>query len=198
MNNFPIDIDLTSIKPFLDEITLSSSKINENQDKILKILESLDSRITNLEKNINKDSKVNLEDFSYLKELKNETLELSKEIVIKALSFRDYRSIIHIFREFYKVKNDKKYSYPIRIISKRSYDFYDNGKWNNDLYGYISMNTLINNIQNLFIKHNNLDNDSVTQDDFLLNQDFIYKLSTEKYKKDVFRNIIEEVRINTH
>ena len=178
------------------DINLALSKINDNQDKILKILENLDNRITNLE-NKNKNIKMD-EDFSYLKELKNEAIELNQDIVIKALSFRDYRSVIHICREYYKIKNDKKYCYPIRIISKRSYDFYENGKWNNDLYGYISMNTLINNIQNLFIKHNNLDNDLVSSDNFLLNQDFIYKLSDEKYKKSVFKNIIEEVRCNTH
>ena len=191
------EINLTSIKSFLDEIALSSSKNMENQDKIIKILETLDKRITDLEKTINKQIKDDTEDFSYLKELKNEPLQLNPEIVIKALTYRDYRSVIYIFREYYKIKSDKKYSYPIRIISSKSYDFYENGKWTKDLYGYISMNTLINNIQNLFIKHNDLDNDLVSQDDFLLNQDFIYKLSTEKYKKDVFKNVIEEVRINT-
>ncbi len=190
-------IDIPSIKSFLDEIALSSSKNTENQDKIIKILESLDKRITDLEKTIYKQLKDESDDFSYLKELKNEPLELNTEIVIKALTFRDYRSVIYIFREYYKIKSDKKYSYPIRIISSKSYDFYENGKWNKDLYGYISMNTLINNIQNLFIKHNNLENEILSQDDFLLNQDFIYKLSTEKYKKDVFKNVIEEVRINT-
>lgn len=191
------EMSITSIKSYLDEISLSSSKNMENQDKIIKILESLDKRITDLEKTINKQLKDESGDFSYLKELKNEVLELNPEIVIKALTFRDYRSVIYIFREYYKVKSDKKYSYPIRIISSKSYDFYENGKWNKDLYGYVSMNTLMNNIQNLFIKHNDLDNELVSQDDFLLNQDFIYKLSTEKYKKDVFKNVIEEVRINT-
>lgn len=191
------EINVTSIKSYLDEISLTSSKNMENQDKIIKILESLDKRITDLEKTINKQMKDESGDFSYLKELKNEVLELNPEIVIKALSFRDYRAVIYIFREYYKIKSDKKYSYPIRIISSKSYDFYENGKWNKDLYGYVSMNTLMNNIQNLFIKHNDLDNELVSQDDFLLNQDFIYKLSTEKYKKDVFKNIIEEVRINT-
>jgi len=191
------EINVLSIKSFLDEISLSSSKNMENQDKIIKILESLDKRITDLEKTIDKQLKDESGDFSYLTELKNEALELKPEIVIKALTFRDYRAVIYIFREYYKIKSDKKYSYPIRIISSKSYDFYENGKWNKDLYGYVSMNTLINNIQNIFIKHNDLDNELVSQDDFLLNQDFIYKLSTEKYKKDVFKNIIEEVRINT-
>ena len=43
-------------------------------------------------------------------------------------------------------------------------------------------------------KYNNIDN--LSNEDFLLNQDFIYKLSNEKVKKDIFKSIIEEVRIN--
>ena len=39
--------------------------------------------------------------------------------------------------------------------------------------------------------------DPKNNDLFLLNQKFIYKLSDDKYKKSIFKNIIEEVRINT-
>jgi hypothetical protein len=193
-------IDISTLTTYLDEITMMSSKmeiLESNQDKILSMLEKLNSRITGIEEKLKEktDNKIE-EDSSYLKELKKETIELNENIVMTALSFRDYRSVIHIFRNYYKTKTDKKYCYPIRIVSKRSFDFYENGKWNNDLYGHISTNTLINNIQNLFMKHNSLENENISENDFILNQDFIYKLSDEKFKKDIFKNVIEEVRIN--
>ena len=46
------------------------------------------------------------------------------------------------------------------------------------------------------MKHNSLENENISENDFILNQDFIYKLSDEKFKKDIFKNVIEEVRIN--
>ena len=119
---------------------------------------------------------------------------MNEKEVLDILKYRDYRTIIYVFRHFYKNKNNEKYVYPIRIISKRSYEYYDNGKWNPDTYGSHCLNTICLNAQNLFIKYNNID--KMNGEDFLLNQDFIYKLSNEKYKKDIFKNIIEEVRIN--
>ena len=114
--------------------------------------------------------------------------------MLKALNYRDYRSIIYIFRYCYKNKLNEKYLYPIRITGKKSFEYYDNNKWNPDLYGYHSMNIIFNNIQNLFIKYNDLDN--IDAENFLLNQNFISNLSDDKHKKNIFKNIIEEVRIN--
>jgi hypothetical protein len=55
------------------------------------------------------------------------------------------------------------------------------------------------NVQNLFLKYNSLDDDEeISGEDFLLNQKFICKLSDEKYKKEILKSIIEEVRINSN
>jgi hypothetical protein len=67
-------------------------------------------------------------------------------------------------------------------------------KWNPDLYGHYSTSIICSNIQNLFTKYNNIED--FDSDDFIINQQFICKLSDEKYQKSIFRNIIEEVRIN--
>jgi hypothetical protein len=184
-----------NFKIILEEILSISSKINEEQQLIISKLTNLENRILIIEKNIV--IKKNSEDNEYydsLKDIKLENIEINSEDVIKALTYRDYRSIIYIFKLFYKNKINSKYTYPIRIVSARSFDYYANSKWNSDLYGYHSMNTIITNIQNLFIKNN--DSDKINIDQFLLNQEFICKLSNEKYKKDIFKNIIEEVRIN--
>jgi hypothetical protein len=173
-------------------------KISKITDEILKKIDKLEERITNIETKIENNKLVEKKEENLmcenLRELKKEDLNIDEKDVIQALKYKDYRSIIFIFKLYYKNKNNSKFVYPIRITGKRSYEFYFNNKWNPDVYGYNSMNILFLNIQNLFIKYNNIDN--LSNEDFLLNQDFIYKLSNEKIKKDIFKSIIEEVRIN--
>jgi len=184
-----------NFKIILEEILSISSKMYQEQQMIISKLTILETRILNIEKNmINNKNNESIECNESLKDIKLENLEIDSEDVIKALKYRDYRSIIYIVRLFYKNKINSKYAYPIKIVSARSFEYYANSKWNSDLYGYHTMNTIITNIQNLFIKNNDCDN--INTDEFLLNQEFICKLSNEKYKKDIFKNIIEEVRIN--
>ena len=162
------------------------SQIIQNQTEIL-------NKLNNIEKKLLKDNNTSL-----TIELKHEVLKIDNIDISKALKYRDYRSIIYIFKLYYKNKiAESGIVYPIKIIGKRSYEYFLNNKWNPDLYGYYSMNTICLNIQNLFIKYNILDSpDAISIEDFMLNQDFIYKLSDEKHKKDIFKSIVEEVRIN--
>ena len=193
-NEQTLDIKNDINKNILDKILSISSKINESQEKILEKISSLEERIQNIEKKIESNSKNNELSSNNLKELKKEELIISKEDILKALSYRDYRSVIYIFKNIYKNKTNSEYSYPIKITGKRSFEYYNNMKWNPDIYGHYSTSIICSNVQNLFTKYNNID--EFTSDDFIMNQQFIYKLSDEKYQKSIFRNIIEEVRIN--
>lgn len=184
--------DFNSYKDFLEEILNISSKIYDSQKEILTKLDTFEKRIIDLEKSIKPyKNDNNIED---LKELKYEELYVDINEINKALLYADYRSVIYIFRLIYKNKSNTNYVYPIRITGKRSYEYYDNNKWNPDLYGHHSMNVICKNIQDLFISFNTVDNYNIEQ--FMSNQTFILKLSNDKYKKDIFKNIIEEVRIN--
>lgn len=181
-------------------IKIKNSDSNILLEKMYDMLIKLDLRVQNIENKLeqslfNKNSNDPLL-FKNLIELKHEIMIVDDNEVIKALSYRDFRSILYIFKLYYKNKSGTKYVYPIRISGKRSYEYYLNGEWNSDLYGYYSMKTICTNMQNLFIKINDLDNKKINKDDFLLNQEFIYKLSEEKYIKDVFKSLIEEIRIN--
>lgn len=178
-------------KVFLEKILNISYKIYDSQKEILKKMDIFEKRILDLEKLIKYHKTDNTEN---LKELKYEKLEIDSNEVDKALLYLDYRSIIYIFRIVYKNKSNSNYVYPIRISGKRSYEYYYNNKWNPDLYGHYSMNVIIKNIQDLFISFNNVENYDVEK--FMDNQTFIFKLSNERYKKDIFKNIIEEIRIN--
>jgi len=168
--------------------------ILNNTNKIMDKLNSLEERIQLIEKKLKSTNQDNHLPFNNLKELKKEDLNVKKEDVLKALTYKDYRSVIYIFKNIYKNKINTEYAYPIKITGKRSFEYYDNMKWNPDLYGYYCTSIICTNIQNLFTKYNNIDDFS--SEDFIMNQEFIYKLSNEKYQKSIFKNIIEEVRIN--
>ena len=181
-------MDNETNKIILEKILSIISKTSNTQEEILSKLENFELRISNIEKSIKNNSIENL------KELKYETLIVDNEEINKALNYCDYRSIIHIFRIIYKNKNNSNYVYPIRITGKRSYEYYDNNKWNPDLYGHHSMNVICKNIQELFMSFNIIENYNI--DEFMSHQTFIFKLSDDRYKKDIFKNIVEEVRIN--
>ena len=170
-------------QPTLEEIYNICSKILEK-------LDNLETRVSKLESCEMKEG-IHIEN---LIELKEENLELSKEDVLKGLKYRDYRSVLNIFRKIYNNKTNIGASYPIRITGKRSYEYYYNKKWNPDVYGHRIGYIICLNVQNLFLKHNVFN--GADCDEFLLNQKFIYKLSDEKYKKEIIKVIIEEIRIN--
>ena len=173
--------------------------IEDQNNKILEKLGKLEERMSNLEWKVENviQEKSDYYNSETLKELKSENIELDRKDVLKALKYRDYRSAVCIFRLYYKNKEAEKYMFPIRITSKRKFEYYENNKWNPDLYGYHITHILCRNIQNLFMKFNDMDNGDISLDDFFLNQQFINKLSDEKYKKDIFKNIIEEIKINS-
>lgn len=174
------------------------NNISSNQKLLLDMVIKLDERIKNIENRLVSKNKIKDDPSLYqdLIELKVENIVYDNNDAIKALFYRDFRSILIIFRSYYKCKTSSNYSYPIRIIGKRTYEYYLNGKWIPDPHGHYSMKTICNNIQNLFIKVNDIDNKNINQDNFLLNQEFIYKLSDEKTIRNIFKSIIEELRIN--
>ena len=56
------------------------------------------------------------------------------------------------------------------------------------------MNIICKNLENLFIKYNVIE--KIDIDNLLSNQEFIYKLSNDVYKRKLLPFIIEEVRQN--
>jgi hypothetical protein len=195
---------------FLEKILFISSKIKEDQQKLIDKIEGLEQRMILIENKVDltmhlvKKGKYNPDLLNTtpeenIVELKRENLNISENDIVKAINYRDYRSVIYLFKLYYKNKINKNYMYPIRIIGKRSYEYYANNKWNSDLYGHFIMNTICQNIENLFLTINNLDeySDLIDEDDFIPNQNFINKLSVEKYKKEIFRSIIDEVKLNS-
>jgi hypothetical protein len=172
-----------------------SNKMETDNKLIFSKLENLENRINSLEtKTLKNNTQETIEN---LVEIKRDSLNsLSETDFFNAIKYKDYRSVLYIFRIVYKNKFNLNYVYPLRISGKRSFEYYANKKWNPDTYGHHSMNAIITNIQDFFIKYNDIENPNIDQDNFFLYQEFISKLSKEKYRKDIFKHIIEEIRVN--
>jgi len=174
---------LNITEQFNDKLDTLDKKVNDKFEELNNKFEELNNKISTVSSNSNNE---NVED---LKELIKENLNIDKKDVLKALSYKDYRSILILFKLYYK--NDKN-KYPIRLFKVRKFEYYAKKKWNQDLYGNHSMDILIGNMQDLFIKYNDIN--TITYDEFIMNQDFINQLDNEKFKKDIFKAIADEIK----
>ena len=190
----------------LDELNKINSKFEEmNQTFILKFnkfeqkIINLDNKITHIENKLKSSNNINYtynDDNEELKELvKDCSINIDKDIVLRALSYRDYRTVIILFKNYYLNENNKFNKYPIKVVGKRTYEYYLNKRWINDPYGHYIKHTVLLNIQTVLIRYNN--NDYIKDyDNLIMNQDFIYKLTEDKFSKNYFRHIIEEIKNN--
>lgn len=178
--------------------------MEKNQNELLQKIDGLSERIDKIEEKITKIENIpqqtniitaNLNDS--IVELKMTDLDIPKEEIIKALNYRDHRSIMMLFKKYYKNKSHPKYPYPIRIKSAKVYEYYSGGDWINDIYGYRIANIICTNFERLFIRYNDISDENIPEDVFLSNQSFISKLTQEKFKKDILKHILEEIRITS-
>ena len=192
----------------MNNINLISEKINDlvksfdkmNESFLLKFnsfeqkIEQLDNKINIIENKLNIDNKI-FDEPEEVKELVKEVIEIDESIALRALTYVDYRTVIIIFKEYYYNELNKNNNYPIKVTGKRSYEYFLNKKWIHDQYGHYIKHTILLNIQTLLFKYNN--NDYINDYNTLVkNQDFIYKLTEEKYSKNYFRHIINEINNN--
>lgn len=154
---------------------------NENKDLNQNIF-NINHTLNNLNQSVNSNIIINLV---------KEEMNIKHEDIKKALVYKDYRTILYLFKLYYKNKSNKENVYPIKIKGKRTFEYYNNN-WIHDANAHYIKNTLFMNIQTELYKYNNLDNINDV-DDIYNNQVFINKLSDDKYKRDVFKHIIDEV-----
>jgi hypothetical protein len=173
---------------FIDKLEETMIEMNENNfSKIEKLFESFGKKNTKI---------ISDKPTTNLKELKREKIFMEESKVLKALEFRDYNSVIYIFKNIYKNNTEGEYSYPIRVNSKNKIEYYDNKTWNADIGGVYSKKTIINNIHDLFCQYCSYEvsNDDEVNEKFILNQEFITKLSDNKYQKQLFENLLNEIK----
>lgn len=182
------DIILEEIKKLSNTFLESITKIDEKIDEIISRVSKLENKVQIIEHNKNNN------DAKKIKELRIENIELPDFDIIRALNYKDHRSVLYIFKLYYKNKLNLKHAYPIRIKGQRSFEYYSNDEWVPDLYGNNIMNIICKNMENLFIKYNVIE--KIDIDNLLSNQEFIYKLSNDVYRRKLLPFIIEEVRQN--
>lgn len=183
-----------SVSRILMRMEMMNGEIFRKLDMIYHRIEHIEERITHIEE---------CQKFSYaefsgeiikIKEMKLESYPIPEYDVMKALTtYHDHRSFIYIFKLYYRSIQGGKIFYPIRMKNRRTFEYYYGGRWILDPNGYQSIKILCTNIQNLFLKHNVIENKSITEDEWFMNQTFIMKLSEERYRKEIWKHVVCEI-----
>ncbi len=180
-----------------NRLSIYQNTLIEKMEIMFERISNIENRLTKLEQN----TRSNYIEFDgeivSIKELKLERLEIDEDIVLKALVYKNYQSVITIMRHYYRSGKGNKMFYPIRMRSKRNFEYFFNNQWLSDSYGHYITKVICTNIQNLFLKYNNFSNKRIKDEDFYLNQQFILKLSEDKYKKEIFKHIVDEIMTTT-
>ena len=169
------------------EVLTNNQQQNNNQNENIDLKQNIfniNHTLNNLNQSVNSNSNIIIN-------LIKEEMNFKHEDIKKALVYKDYRTILYLFKLYYKNKSNKENVYPIKIKGKRTFEYYNNN-WIHDANAHYIKNTIFMNIQTELYKYNNLDNINDV-DDIYNNQVFINKLSDDKYKRDVFKHIIDEV-----
>jgi len=189
----------------LEKLALLTENLNLKNDTLIQKFESIENKMNELsDKVLLLEKKMNHPNNPYanldinsvqedIMELKKKNVHLEQSVVLRALTFRDYRTVIILFKEIYFKEENVIDKYPIRLTGKRSYEYYLNNKWITDPYGHYIRDIILSNIQTTLFKYNTYE--YIKDNDILImNQDFIYKIMDEKYSKIYFRNMIQEIR----
>lgn len=126
---------------------------------------------------------------------------IGDSIILDKLSFRDHRSIIKLMQMYFKsdtMFENSKINYPIRCKGKIDFEYFSDGKWIEDKYGFNTVEIIFRNFKNLFMCVNRFPNSnkpSFTASDLIENQKFIHTLSEycDKHKKDFKRFLRNEL-----
>ena len=178
--NSHIDIKLEELSSlFINKIDLISNRLDEMSKKV----EIIEKTIT--EKPIKSDE---------MRPIIKEKLDISvnKKLITKLLNSKNVESDVKVFSEYYIVKYNEGssiyYSSPIKSISVRKYQYWNNEKWIDDMDGYYIKKILIYNIQKLYIRANTIDSTEEV-DIFEDNQKYIDNMSTDKYGRLFMREL---------
>lgn len=123
------------------------------------------------------------------RELKKEIINFDDdEFIKKNLINCDINSDINLFKHLYLNNSNC----PIRYINKNNYQYWFNGKWNDDIGGEEIVSILVNNIRKLYTKINTFEN---FESSLYKYQTYINKMNEKKYKDSFIKLIKELVRI---
>lgn len=176
-----------------NKVNYSILRANHLTSDSTKAVASLaDTVNNNLEEGNNKKKKN--KNKCYYKEIKRESINIDQNIVKRCLDNCNLQSDVDLFKIIYTDTTYKEY-YPIRHIKKKFQYWLDNKMNDDDTNGSYIKNTILKNIEELYLKINNYENYSSNIEQFLKNQEHINILMEEKYKDRFLAKIIETIVI---
>jgi len=188
----------------MESITLENmnkhidTKFDEMTSLFLEKIQEVSSRLDDLDKKVEKiettiTNKPMLSDD--LRSIVKEKLDLSanKKQIVKLMNAKNVEADVKVFAEYYMVKyNDGanvNYSSPIKSVSARKYQYWNNGKWVDDMDGYYVKKVLVYNIHKLYLKANSFTVDPEEIEVFEENQKYIDSMMSDKYSRLFMREL---------
>ena len=110
---------------------------------------------------------------------------ITREIVLKNLSLRSIKGDLNLIKKYYLLEGKKS----IELMNSRRFEYWRDGRWHIDMDGHYIGKVLCNNLQKLYTSVNYLSNLDNNLNDFMQNQVHINKISNEKYRKELVKNL---------
>jgi len=118
--------------------------------------------------------------------LKDELFDIGVDELLDTLSLNNTKSDMCIIKKYYFSSE----LVPIRRMNMRHYEYWDDG-WKLDLYGKNIVNIISNNLYRTYLSVNTIDN--LTAEQFISNQNYLFKIIKDKYKKNLLKEIVNEL-----
>lgn len=161
---------------------------NKDEDKLSLILKEL----RDIKNDINMiKSKLNDKEENNIINLKKEVLNLDMDYLVSMLNHRSHLTEINIFKKYYM----DGLTCPVKIEGVRKILIYMNDNWILDMNGKILTDILCMNIQRTLTGVNVIDNIE-NMEKFLENQLYINKFNDYKYRREVYKSIINYITCN--
>ena len=161
-------------------------------EKILEVstrLDSLDKKVEIIEKTLTNKPMMSEDLRSIIKEKLD--ISANRKLIEKLLNSRNIEADVKVFAEYYIIKYNEganiNYSSPIKSVSARKFQYWNNGKWTDDMDGYYIKKVLVHNIHKLYLKANVYDSEK--SDQFEENQKYIEIMQTDKYARLFMREL---------
>ena len=125
-----------------------------------------------------------------IKEIKKEQYNLDEDFVRSCLNSGSIEGDIKIFKKIY-INNISKEYYPIKNTKKKIQYWYNGHMKDDDANCTYIKNTIVQNIEDCYLNVNKYDSYQDDIDQFINNQEYINKMSEQKYKEKMLLKIME-------
>jgi len=179
-----IDEKMNIILTVLSNLKIESKTLEDEMSDLKNKIDVKDEKIEKQKKKTNKN----------IREIKKEQYILDEDFVKECLDSGSLDADIKIFKTIY-INNILKENYPIKCMRKKI-QYWCNGHMNDDdSNGNYIKNTIVKNIEDCYLNVNKYESYQDDIDQFINNQEYINKMSEQKYKEKILTKILELISI---